>query len=703
MDRSLERDESDMKGLRNRFIGRTQHLDLFEQSLHTVHTGQPQILFIQGDPGIGKTRLLHEDFSLPYLPLIESLFTQLTQLSEERQKSFEEDKNIIQHFLRGQEGISLSLRDRERTQFFRAVTRATMKLAQGTPLLLILDDLHWADQSSIDLFNYLTLTVADTARRESVPLFILGTFRPLEPQNRLALATVRFQREQICRVVQLPGLSASEIHELLQDLGIPHPSRQLVTTLNQATQGNPLLIREAVHALVEQGALQERAGYTIAVSGFLEFRLPYHITAAVTARLQDLSEDCRHLLTLAAFLGARFSLPLLSAVHNITDEHCLDLLEEGVAQGLLLSKKGEFSFAHPVIKHVFYTAPIEERRQRIHLQIAHTFQQLYAENLDPHLLEIAHHLINAGPAAEADQVAQYARRAGDKAFALFAWGDAAHYYEAALATTESVPYFSTQDRADLHYQAGLAHYHAMDVGSCLHQYERAIEAYRQLNDVQGLTRVLIEQNRSQRTLASVSFGTEKEIEPLQAALDILEEEDLGLRGRVLATLAQAYWHAKQPEKTGEIAKQALAIGKRMTDDWLCAQASHGLALAQVPRFQMREALENWQAALDYAKRAEDLVLAGERRDIPIDTYWICTSPEDVFKIYVCWNERQVTLIFNTPTVPLNSATSPTKERIKIVKRVGESVGESVGENEDVEILASEHIVVKKIVSERLRW
>ena len=111
-----------------------------------------------------------------------------------------------------------------------------------------------------------------------------------------------------------------------------------------------------------------------------------------------------------------------------------------------------------MVQQVFYSRPSVEQRQQIHLRIAQTLERLYFDRLDSYLPEIAHHSILAGPAASAQHVVAYAQQAGDNAFAMLAWGEAACYYEAALSATQSLPRFSVRDQAQLHYRAGLAHY-----------------------------------------------------------------------------------------------------------------------------------------------------------------------------------------------------------------------------------------------------
>ena len=140
---------------------------------------------------------------------------------------------------------------------------AVVKLAQTSPSLVIIDDVHWADALSLDLFEHLAFTVSDMAAREPVPMLIIGTHRPVAANERLAHLTARIQREEICRTFALAGLSEGEIRELLGGLGLRRPSHQLVATVTDATQGNPLFVQEVLHHLVRQDALQEQGGYLV--------------------------------------------------------------------------------------------------------------------------------------------------------------------------------------------------------------------------------------------------------------------------------------------------------------------------------------------------------------------------------------------------------------------------------------------------------
>ena len=618
------------------FVGRAQELALLERWFEDAAAGHPRVVLVQGEAGIGKTRLLHEamaiarrlgmdvglgrcyeDLALPYLPFHEILLPRLEQLPDEARASLGIDRETIGQLLHRAGTPSPEARpvlagqvDHEKLQLFLAVGHATVKFAQRRPMLLMVEDLHWADRMSLDLFDHVAFTAADTAAREPVPIVIIGTYRPLVPEERLGRLIARLQREEVCRSLSLDGLTEGEIHQLIGGLGVLSPSHQLTATVNDATHGNPLFIQEVMHHLLSQAALQEQGGFVVTTAAASDLRLPDQVTGAIVARAEALSEPCRRAFTLAAFLGDGFTLQTLSAMSGVGEDELLDLLEEGMRQRLLRSDGPTFQFAHPLIRHVFYHQPSAPRRLRYHKQIADSLQAMHAESLDKHVLEIAHHLVKAGSVAAQDVVVNFARRAADQAFGVFAWSEAAYYYEAALAAAESTGNLDGSDRAALHFRAGLAHYYDQDIGPCLHHYQQAIDTYRQAGDVPGLGHALMEKTRTQFTLASVPFGSVADLKPLEDVILALGEQEPALRGHILAVIAEAYRNGRQAEKARERGQQALELGRQLRDDMLCAYASFALALAHISDLHVADALEGWQNALVHARKAGDVIREG---------------------------------------------------------------------------------------------
>jgi tetratricopeptide (TPR) repeat protein len=616
------------------FVGRQQEIDWFAHALYDVRAGKPRVVLVPGDAGIGKTRLLHEvqtmarqggyqsyhgrcyeDVMLPYLPFVEALHTQPEQTPEDLEDTLGTESELVRQFL-SPSGVltpmvnvsTTAQADQERLRLFLAMSSSFLTLAQRSPVLFAVDDLHWADPSSLDLLGHLVFTLADTAEHEPVPLILVCTYRPQEGGGRLARLLARIQRENICYTFTLHGLDESAINALLQSLGLQAPSHQLTATISQATQGNPLFIQEVFRHMVQQEVLEERGGYVMTTVSPADLRLPEEVTSAISGRIQGLSESCRRVLTLAALVGDRVSLHILEVVSGMREEALLDLLEEGIHQHLVLSEGQDVQFAHPLIRHVFYHTPSAARRQHFHQQIAQMLEQMYAGSRDVHLREIAHHFIRAGSAAAPEAIVAYARGAGDQSFAAAAWGDAAQYYEDALSAVESIANFPVRDQADLHYRAGLARYWDMDAGPALDHYEKAILAYRSAGDIRGVARALMEQTRTRYTLSSVPLGTLVDIQPLEAALEALGERETELHGSILTIMSGAYSTARQQDKARELAQRALEIGQRLQDDHLQAYAYFVLGVAQSRSLHTQEGVECYQKALTLARRCNDLVL-----------------------------------------------------------------------------------------------
>ena len=631
------------------FVGRVRELAALERWLQDATRGDPRVVLLQGDAGIGKTRLLqealstarrlgmqicsgrfHEDLTLPYLPFVEGLLPRLEAMPDYVRQSIDADIRTISQLhrvgrtdqdpaRRSQSALSrppasypssAAKADHDRVQIFVSISRAIVTLAQCSPMVMVVDDLHWADRLSLDLFDHVVFTVADMVARDPVPVIIIGSHRPVGQEDRLARLIGRIGREQICRTLTLEGLNEQEIRELIGGLGLERPSHQLTTTVSEATQGNPLFVQEVVHHLIHERALEDQGGYLVAALDSADLRLPDHVTGAIVTHARALSEPAQRVLTFAAFLGDRFPFETLGAVSGMADDDLLDVLEETEQQRLLRSDGETVQFMHPLIRQVCYQEPSALRRQRLHKHIAQTLQRLYADAPDAHLLTIAHHFVRAGKMANAETVVDYARRAGAHGFRVFAWSEAAQYYEAALSAAESSGSLSVRELADIHYWAGLAHYHDQDVGPCVHHYQRAIAAYRLAGDVRGMAQALLEKTRTGFTLAALPLGALADVKPLEEVLTSLGDEEPELRGHVAAVMAEVYRNARHAEESRKWARHALDLGRQIADDHLCAHASYSLGQAHIHDLEATEAVAAWEGAVVHARRAGDVIREG---------------------------------------------------------------------------------------------
>jgi class 3 adenylate cyclase/tetratricopeptide (TPR) repeat protein len=472
----------------------------------------------------------------------------------------------------------------------------------------VLEDLQWADRSTIDLLQHVVFTLADAGQQQLIPFLVTATYRPAEADERLTRAVDRLRREEITVCIDVPGLDEAEIDALIPSLGLGRPTRQLVTAIHTTTGGNPLFVEEVLHDLVKRGALRRRGGYLAAVGDLDAVRLPVELTAMIAARTGPLGRRCAEVLRLAALLGSRFSPETLAAVSGLREGEVLDLLEEATRQRLLVNDSKAFEFRHPLVRHVLASEPSALRAQRMHRRIAETLEHLVADSGDDRLLEITHHLIAAGTEADPRTVLRTARLAGERALAMSAWADAARYWEAALAASVACGDATPHQRAELHHRTAFAYSRALDVGPCMEQYELAIAAYRQTGDRCGLARARAGQTRARVMVASAPYGALVELEPLREALAALGDDEPLLRAQCQVALALAYWTARQPEEAERAARAALASG--VGDHRLLAEAYHALALAQLHGMHQSDAIASWERSGEHARRASDRWLEG---------------------------------------------------------------------------------------------
>ncbi len=591
----------------SQFVGRRAQLEHIEQDLYHLMTGQPRVVLMQGIAGVGKTRFLEQIRTMAgrlglqvYAGHSDETLTQPYAPFADLMPWLEADQSPTLQQAASDHGEAGKLR------LMMTVTRVATTLALQTPTLLLVDDLHVADPSSLDLFAYLAFSLAE---HRTTPLLLLGSYRPVPPGTRLGRLLDRLRQEAMTREMELLGIDEVETRALLRALGVVRPTRQLVRAVYEATHGIPLFIEEMIPHLMQSGALYTRSGSLATRRSAVDtLQLPTHIADAIAVRIQALPEICDPILSLAACLGERFSIEQLQSIGQANTLTIRDAIEAGIAHGVLRREAGDVRFVHTLIRHAFRERLTETQRARLHLEIVHAFEHLYAGALEQHILEIAYHIVAAGDLADAEAVIMYARRAGDQAFAMYAWHEAARYYEAALAA-DVMPRSVSHETARLCYRAALAHHRNQDVGPALERFENATEAYLTLGNIYGLASALMWWTRLCLVNASVPLGElSPDVPALHDVLDSLDDREPSLRGQVLEVLSQAYRHARQTGRANGLARLALVLGRQERDDRLCARAADALGLDSLDRLHVEFAIASWQESLTCGRRTGDLFL-----------------------------------------------------------------------------------------------
>jgi len=603
-------------------VCRGDEIALFDAAIARSRGGEPTLLVLEGDPGIGKTRLLrelreravldgalvlagagYEDAPLPYRPFVEAILPAAGLLSDVDRDHAEELRRFLHLSDRAGSG---RVEGGDRHRLFVAVFAALTRWSRGRPLVLTIDDLHWADAASLDLFEHIAFALCQLAARGPVALTLATSVRPTATA-RVRRAIERLQREPITKMLRPAGLDEAGVGRVLTSLGVERPSNQLVERVCVITDGNPLYVREVAEHLQRTDALEVRGGYTVCKLPSADIAIPSSLTSAIAGALGSVGSSCRQALATASIVGIRFGLREVSAISGLSIDECIEALDEAASVGILVDLGQSYRFAHPLLRRAVEDDVRPTRRQSIHLRAADHLERARSARPEETAARIAHHLLRAGPLAPPATVVVYARRAAEQALAQYAWAEASELLEAAIRATGEGADVAEADLADLHHKAGLAYFNRHDIGPCLQHLDGAIEGFGRAGDDRGLALALNDRTRAALENGLVSFGQLGETASLQSALERLGGTDALLEATLLGTLAESYGMARRITEAERLADRAIGLAQSEGADRLCSVLFVQRGLAHLQVLQLREALESYRSGAECARRAQNLL------------------------------------------------------------------------------------------------
>jgi class 3 adenylate cyclase/tetratricopeptide (TPR) repeat protein len=629
-------------------IGRGQELAYLEDTIEDALAGLPHVILVSGEAGIGKSRLLREaraiarnqqlgtgagrafeNMEAPYLPFAQALEPLLDAVEKDADGPLREKLGLIHRLVApssnregdivGLAGALVEGYDADRHRFFEAVEHALCRAARLRPTLITLDDLHWADESSLDLLCHLVLAVTARSEVEPIPLAIVCAHRAVREDQPFVATLGRIRREAVVSEMELRGLDESGIADMMRSLGVDRPSPPLLREVAELTMGNPLFVEEVLYSLRREGSIEALLKEGRPPASLIS--LPADVTSALASRVAELSDASRDLMTLASSLRDEFNVTRLGEVSGCEEESVRDALEEAERTRIVVGNGEVYRFAHPLIRHMFYTRLSQTRRSQLHLHIANTLSD--GSDSAERSLEIAHHILGAGSLVDPQRALIVARDAGERAFGICAWSEAARYLTAATKAAQRVESTTHAQRAELHHRLALACFRAMDVDRAAANYQVALRSYEAAGDARGLVVAEMEWVRLHVTLASVAYGTMADVSGLERALTRLGSEDRVLRGHALALLSQVYWTARNAERAIACARSALAIAEESRDPRLGCHAAIGLALALSQTLELEEAVAAHRKAIAFSREVGDpwLESYGIHR-LPLTLIWL---------------------------------------------------------------------------------
>ena len=572
------------------FVGRAGELRRLRKLVGGATEVECRLALISGEPGIGKTRLsIHtarearfhgavvlygrseEELALPHGPWVEALTHYVEHAPETLLRAHVEQHGgeltrlipALAERLADVPSPRETDPDTERHLLFGAVVGLLCGATSNAPLVLVLDDLHWADKATLLLLKHVV------SRAYGMQALIIGTYREsdLAREHPLLELLAHLHREQKVERIALEGLEEPDIVRMIERATgheLDEAGLGLSKQLYFETDGNPFYTGELLRHLIESGALYQRDGGRWAVhAGPAELGLPRSVHEVLGRRIDRLGQGAREALSVAAVIGRDFDVDLLLRVMEASDAELLELLEQAVAAAALIESTtvpGRFSFAHALINHALYEDLGTTRRVRLHRRIGEVLEEVLAGEPGARISELAYHWAKA--AVDLPKVVTYARLAGERALGDLAPDEAIRWFQQALELQGRHPEVDQTQRCDILIGLGEAERQAGKASFRETLLEASSLAF-ELGDADRAARAALANNRGVQSF----FGEvdEERLVALERALELDGSANPGRRAVLMSLQALELQLGPNHERRRALIDKSLALARDADD------------------------------------------------------------------------------------------------------------------------------------------
>ncbi len=555
-------------------LGRDSQLSALRTAWEQAKRGSGSLVLVSGEGGIGKTRLA-EEFAAgiaeeeanvvwgrcyegdgapafwPWMQVVRELSGSAVEAAESPLAA------LLPDAAAGAEAGQFGGAD-DRFRLAQSVNALIAASARARPLVIVLDDLHWADVGSLNLAEF----VAIQGCLRSSPLLLIGCYRDAEPEApaELAESLVRLKRAPLSAAIQLRGLSIEETSVLVSRISGTEADARAVEVLHSYSEGNPFVVGETVR--LSQGRLTATAIET----------LPWRDgpLGPTSLRLSQLSPEVRGVLEAAAVLGREFTTSLLGAVVELRQDALLEALDEAEQARVIqpvASAPGRYRFVHALLRESLYGTMLAGRKQKLHFRAAESLEAMTRYVAETHLPELVRHITSGAALGGADRAVAYALRLGERSMRGFAYEAAAATYAQALTLRETWP-GPPAESAELHLGHGDALRRLARTEEAREAFLRAAEIGRALQREDNPYGVLA-LGRAAFGYARSGFGFTPALatDLLREAMAALEPVETPLRALVMSALANSTGFGERREEARELGRRALRLARASGDRW----------------------------------------------------------------------------------------------------------------------------------------
>lgn len=572
---------------------RTVELERCLAAFEHVHAGERRTVLIAGEPGIGKTRLVAElaarcqssgvtvlwgrcdpELGIPYQPFVELLthyarFAPPHVLAQHRARFGRELARLVPELagtMSSPAATPEQSREENRHVMFAAVDGLLRTAGLQRPLVLVLDDLHWADRATLLMLRYVLVSP------EPIRALVIGTYRAaqLPRQHPLSELLVELRRESRVERIVLEGLGGGDVvnmaHELTQEELDP-PALDFLHTLSEETGGNPFFLREILRNLSQSGGVA-RAAQQHAAGEASGVRLTSSIRETVIGRVARLGENAERVLSAASVIGREFDAELLARILEVDERELTDTLDAAVEAALIDEVPAigmRYSFAHSLIHPALYDQLGGGRRRVLHCRALEALEDLLGEETRRHRVgELANHALQAVPLVEPPKAIDYLRQAGEYALEQLAPQEATRWFERGLDLHRAELSRPESDglECDLLIGQGIAQLQSGDP-EFRATLLRACSLARRLGESARLVRAALANTRG--FVSETGTVDAERVEMLEAALAAVGTADSPDRSRLLAVLSSELTFAGDWQRRKALSDESVAIARRLGD------------------------------------------------------------------------------------------------------------------------------------------